>query len=71
MKQFAFIVEWENGTINGKIIEYLKRNHIEWHYNHFMQLVANLNGNGKYYKFEHEHIRKNTYGIIATETQEI
>lgn len=69
MKQYAFIVEWNSGTINGKIIEHLKRNHIEWHYNHFMQLVANLHG--KYYKFDYEHINANTYGIIAIETEEI
>lgn len=70
MKQYAFIVEWNNGTINEKIIEHLKQNHIEWHYNHFMRLVANLHKNGKYYKFEYEHIEKNKYGILAMETEE-
>ena len=69
MDKYSFTVEWKNGSINSCIIKYLKENNIDFHYNKYQQLVADLYGIGKYFKFNYERINGNTYGIIATVTE--
>ena len=68
MKTYNFTVEWEVGSINDNIIRYLKENSINYHYNHFSTLVADIYKIGQYFKFDYEHINGNTYGITAVET---
>lgn len=70
-KKYSFIIKWENGSINDNIIKYLKENSIDWHYNRFFTLVADLYGIGQYSRFDYEHIKGNTYGIITTVLEEI
>lgn len=65
MKKYNFTIEWTSGSINDNIIKYLKENNIEYYYNQYFQLVADLYGIGKYFKFDYEKINGNTYGIIA------
>lgn len=70
-KKYNFTVEWESESINDNIIKWLKSNNINWHYNRFFTLVADLYGIGQYFKFDYKHINGNTYGIIATTTENI
>lgn len=69
MKKYAFTIEWINGSINDNIVKFLKANNIDFYYNRFFQLVADLYYIGKYYKFDYEKISGNTYGIIAKEAE--
>lgn len=70
-KKYNFIVKWENGSINDNIIKYLKENNIDFHYNKYFVLVADLYGIGKYFKFDYEQINDYNYGIIAIKTENI
>lgn len=67
MKKYSFVLEWKTGSINDNIIKYLKENGINFYYNHFCDLVADLYGIGQYFKFKHEHISGDMYGIMAIE----
>ena len=67
MEKYAFTIEWKNGSINDNIVKFLKANHIDFHYNHFFQLVADFYGNGKYFKFVYEKINGDIFGIILEE----
>ena len=42
MEKYAFTIEWKNGSINDNIVKFLKANNIDFHYNHFFQLVADF-----------------------------
>ena len=44
MEKYAFTIEWKNGSINDNIVKFLKANNIDFHYNHFFQLVADVYG---------------------------
>ena len=70
MKKYNFTVEWEKGSINDNIIKFLKENNIDFYYNHYFQLVADLYGTGQYFKFDYEHIEGKTFGIIAKEEKQ-
>ena len=39
---YAFTIEWKNGSFNDNIVKFLKANNIDFHYNHFFQLVADV-----------------------------
>ena len=67
MGKYAFTIEWTSGSINDNIVKFLKANNIDFHYNHFFQLVADVFKLGIYYKFDYEKISGNTYGIIIKE----
>ena len=67
MKKYAFTIEWKNGSINDNIVKFLKVNNIDFHYNHFFQLIANMYGDGKYFTFDYEKINGDIYGIILKE----
>ena len=67
MEKYVFKIEWTSGSINDNIVKFLKANNIDFHYNHFFQLVADVFKLGIYYKFDYEKISGNTYGIIIKE----
>ena len=67
MKKYAFTIEWENGSFNDNIVKFLKANNIDFHYNHFFQLVADFYGNGKYFTFDYEQISGDIFGVILKE----
>ena len=67
MEKYAFTIEWTKGSINDNIVKFLKANNIDFYYNHFFQLVADVFKLGIYYKFDYEKISGNTYGIIIKE----
>ena len=67
MEKYAFTIEWKNGSINDNIVKFLKANNIDFHYNHFFQLVADFYGNGKYFTFDYEKISGDIFGIILME----
>ena len=67
MEKYAFTIEWKNGSFNDNIVKFLKANNIDFHYNHFFQLVADFYGNGKYFTFDYEKINGDIFGIILEE----
>ena len=67
MEKYAFTIEWKNGSINDNIVKFLKANNIDFHYNHFFQLVADFYGNGKYFTFDYEKINGDIFGITLEE----
>ena len=67
MEKYAFTIEWKNGSISDNIVKFLKTNNIDFHYNHFFQLVADFYGNGKYFTFDYEKINGAIFGIILEE----
>ncbi|MBQ2396856.1 MAG: hypothetical protein II304_07490 [Bacteroidales bacterium] len=67
MKKYAFTIEWQRGSINDNIIKFLKTHDINFHYNCFFQLVADMYGAGKYFTFDYEKINGDIYGIILKE----
>ena len=44
MKKYAFTIEWTKSSFNNNIVKFLKSNNIDFHYNHFFQLVADFYG---------------------------
>ena len=67
MEKYAFTIEWKNGSINDIIVKFLKANNIDFHYNHFFQLVADFYGNEKYFTFDYEKISGDIFGITLEE----
>ena len=67
MEKYAFTIEWKNGSISDNIVKFLKANNIDFHYNHFFQLVADFYGNGKYFTFDYEQISGDIFGVILKE----
>ena len=67
MEKYAFTIEWKNGSISDNIVKFLKANNIDFHYNHFFQLVPDVYGNGKYFTFDYEKISGDIFGIILIE----
>ena len=67
MEKYAFTIEWKNGSISDNIVKFLKANNIDFHYNHFFQLVADVYSNGKYFTFDYEKINGDIFGIILKE----
>ena len=67
MEKYAFTIEWKNGSFNDNIVKFLKANNIDFHYNHFFQLVADFYGNGKYFTFDYEQISGDIFGVILKE----
>ena len=67
MKKYAFTIEWTKSSFNNNIVKFLKANDIDFHYNHFFQLVANFYGNGKYFTFDYEQISGDIFGVILKE----
>lgn len=66
--KYAFTIEWENGCVNDNIIKYLRKNKIDYYYNMYFQLVADIYNNGNYYTFDYEKINGNLYGIVLKNT---
>ena len=67
MKKYAFTIEWTKSSFNNNIVKFLKANDIDFHYNHFFQLVADFYGNGKYFTFDYERISGDIFGVILKE----
>ena len=67
MKKYAFTIEWTKSSFNNNIVKFLKANNIDYHYNHFFQLVADFYGNGKYFTFDYEQISGDIFGVILKE----
>lgn len=67
MKKYAFTIEWTKSSFNNNIVKFLKANDIDFHYNHFFQLVADFYGNGKYFTFDYEQISGDIFGVILKE----
>lgn len=67
MKKYAFTIEWIKSSFNNNIVRFLKSNNIDFHYNHFFQLVADFYGNGKYFTFDYEQISGDIFGVILKE----
>lgn len=67
MEKYIFTIEWTRGSINDNIVKFLKANNIDFYYNRFFQLVADVFKLDIYYKFDYEKISGNTYGIIIKE----
>ena len=67
MKKYAFTIEWTKSSFNNNIVKFLKANDIDFHYNHFFQLVADFYGNGKYFTFDYEQISEDIFGVILKE----
>ena len=65
--KYAFTVVWEKGRFNDNIVKFLKANNIDFHYNHFFQLVADVCGNGKYSTFDYKKISGDIFGVILKE----
>ena len=64
MKNYLFTFEWVSGSMNDNIIKWLKQNNIDWHYNHFFELVADVYGISQYLKFDYEKISGELYGVF-------
>ena len=62
--KYAFVIEWKNGSINDNIVKYLRKNKIDYHYNYYFQLIADIHNNGNYYTFDYEKINGDLFGII-------
>ena len=69
-KKYIFTFEWAKGCVNDYIVKYLRENNINYFYQ-YQEIVADLYGNGQYFKFDYEHINGDIFGIIATETKNI
>ena len=67
MKKYAFTIEWTKSSFNNNIVKFLKANDIDFHYNHFFQLVSDFYGNGKYFTFDYEQISGDIFGVILKE----
>ena len=67
MKKYAFTIEWTKSSFNNNIVKFLKANDIDFHYNHFFQLVADFYGNGKYFTFDYEQISGDIFGVTLKE----
>ena len=67
MKKYAFTIEWTKSSFNNNIVKFLKANSIDYHYNHFFQLVADFYGNGKYFTFDYEQISGDIFGVMLKE----
>ena len=67
MTEYAFTIEWTKSSFNNNIVKFLKANNIDFHYNHFFQLVADFYGNGKYFTFDYEQISGDIFGVILKE----
>lgn len=67
MTKYNFTVEWKKGSINDNIIKWLREHNIDFYYNQYNQLVADLYGIGQCFTFDYKHIKGRTYGIIALE----
>lgn len=67
MKKYVFTIEWTKSSFNNNIVKFLKANDIDFHYNHFFQLVADFYGNGKYFTFDYEQISGDIFGVILKE----
>ena len=67
MEKYAFTIEWKDGSISDNIVKFLKANNIDFHYNHFFQLVADVCGNGKYFTFDYKKISGDIFGVILEE----
>lgn len=57
----------DKSSFNNNIVKFLKANDIDFHYNHFFQLVADFYGNGKYFTFDYEQISGDIFGVILKE----
>lgn len=68
MEKYVFTFEWRTGSVNDNIVKFLKANNIEFHYNCFFQLVADIYENGKYFTFDYEKINGDIFGIMLKET---
>ena len=66
MKKYLFTFEWVHGNrcVNDYIIEWLKQNNINFHYNHFFELVADIYGINQYLKFDYKKISGDLYGVF-------
>ncbi len=62
---YIFTFEWVHGNrcINDYIIEWLKRNKINFQYKHF-ELVADVYGINRYLSFDYEKINGDLYGVF-------
>lgn len=67
MKKYAFTIEWTKSSFNNNIVKFLKANGIDFHYNHFFQLIADFYGNGKYFTFDYEQISGDIFGVTLKE----
>ena len=67
MKKYIFTIEWLKGSINDNLTKFFKQNNIDYFYNHFDKLVADLYGIGQLFTFDYEKIKNNLYGIKAIE----
>lgn len=63
MRRTGLKFEWNNGSQNGSAIKVLKDNKIDWHYDHFCNLVADFYGIGTYHKVGYEHIENDVFEI--------
>ena len=54
---------WKTGSRNDNAIKILKDNNINWEYNHFGVLTADIYGIGIFEKIDFQHLENDDYEI--------
>ena len=69
MKEYLFTFEWTDGnkSANDYIRQWCKENHINFGYDLFQRLVANVHKRNCYSRFEYKKISDNLYGVRIAE----
>lgn len=63
MRKTGLFITWISGSKNSNAVQELKRNGINWEYNHFGELTADFYGIGAFEKVGFEHVKGNVYEI--------
>lgn len=57
--------EWLKGSANDNIIKVFKENNIDYYYNEFFSLVADINKDSNYVRVDYKHIENRLFEIIV------
>lgn len=63
----GLIFEWKTSCASHHMIKVFKECGIDWYYNHFNSLVADIFGIGIYCKVDYKHINGDLFEIIIAE----
>lgn len=66
MEKYLFTFEWtdDNKSANDYIRDWCKEHHIQFRYNGFFQLVADVYHQNNYTEFCCEHVSGDLYGVM-------
>lgn len=63
MGKTGLFITWISGSKNSNAVQELKKNGINWEYNHFGELTADFYGIGIFEKVVFEHIQGDVFEI--------